>query len=631
MSLQAGVEASAAGAAASQAAIQARNAASASASSAQTASTVAEAVSTELDNLESHFWYDDTGAHVSENEGSIAAGYAFNSTSTNATITKNGKKRVELDSTRLNFYDPNNSGNTDLLMASYNNNGAILYSNGIRSSTFTSTYATFWDATDLQNAGTSNQRRFAEFGGYSCNFYSAGNLASSFGSEAINFYDQRNNVDIQYTKLASYTRAGINLYTQNSTTNPTTNNSRFVSFTPSALTFWDPSDTAGNDTNNQRKEAIFGASGADFYAAGNRRLSVSSAGMKIYHSDGQTVLNDVNSDGMYIYNSSGTQLGYFSTDGVQIGKTESLSLNWFFGSSTAQLRRGTNTYFTMGVSTPQFLIPITELQSTGTLRISSGANSSTNTSQTFQSNGINTIIVNAEEDTPLVEWDYHDDFFHVMTHDISNGNKYGFLSVTPNKMYYETEKCAGNEAWICVGSEESDIRDVRLGAGSGKQRHGVYCSELSNWMIYTSSESSYVYLPIAGGTTITSSATAAYLNSSGRLSRSSSSKRYKHDISNLTESDLDPNKLYNLRVAQFKYNEDIAPSDDYMYEKFAPGFIAEEVEEIYPIAAIKDADNNYRVEDWDARYIIPPMLALIQNQKKMIDRLNDRITALESA
>jgi hypothetical protein len=50
-----------------------------------------------------------------------------------------------------------------------------------------------------------------------------------------------------------------------------------------------------------------------------------------------------------------------------------------------------------------------------------------------------------------------------------------------------------------------------------------------------------------------------------------------------------------------------------------PGLIAEEVAEYYPIAA--DSSNGV-VENWNERFVIPGMLALIQD-------LSNRIIALE--
>lgn len=107
---------------------------------------------------------------------------------------------------------------------------------------------------------------------------------------------------------------------------------------------------------------------------------------------------------------------------------------------------------------------------------------------------------------------------------------------------------------------------------------------------------------------------------------SSSSKRYKHDIDELGE-ELDPHKLLELKPKQFIYNEGHKTQYQDMDGQLLPGFIAEDVEEVYPSAVIHDGDGN--VESWDERRIIPGMLALIQEQQKRIDNLEKRLMALE--
>ena len=111
--------------------------------------------------------------------------------------------------------------------------------------------------------------------------------------------------------------------------------------------------------------------------------------------------------------------------------------------------------------------------------------------------------------------------------------------------------------------------------------------------------------------------------------QSSSSRRYKHDITDDISADLDAHKLYDLRMVQFAFNDDHQPQYDDMRGKTVPGFIAEEVEEVYPAATIHDEEG--RVESWDERRIIPGMLKLIQEQKAQIDVLETRIRCLEAA
>lgn len=114
-----------------------------------------------------------------------------------------------------------------------------------------------------------------------------------------------------------------------------------------------------------------------------------------------------------------------------------------------------------------------------------------------------------------------------------------------------------------------------------------------------------------------------------RLGRpSSSSRRYKEDIKPVENEELDPHRLYDIPVVQFKFKEDyFDESDPYNDDRYdVVGFIAEDVLEHYPRAAIViDGE----VENWNERYMLPPMLKLIQEQKKKIDELEERIEALE--
>ena len=115
----------------------------------------------------------------------------------------------------------------------------------------------------------------------------------------------------------------------------------------------------------------------------------------------------------------------------------------------------------------------------------------------------------------------------------------------------------------------------------------------------------------------------------GRLYRySSSSQRYKHDIKNLDDKTIEASCLYNLDVKQFKYNKDYLTEEDIRFDKDIPGFIAEDVYDIYPIAA--DLDDNGNPEDWNVRYIVPPMLKLIQEQHEEIEQLKQEVQELKN-
>jgi hypothetical protein len=111
-----------------------------------------------------------------------------------------------------------------------------------------------------------------------------------------------------------------------------------------------------------------------------------------------------------------------------------------------------------------------------------------------------------------------------------------------------------------------------------------------------------------------------YMTTAGVIRKTSgSSIRYKEGVVDLLTVDaLNPNKLYDLPVRAFKFKEEFTSEEDSRYHELMPGFIAEEVEEIYPIAADYDDDG---VEKWNSQVMIPAMLALIQDLNKRLDAL----------
>ena len=117
-------------------------------------------------------------------------------------------------------------------------------------------------------------------------------------------------------------------------------------------------------------------------------------------------------------------------------------------------------------------------------------------------------------------------------------------------------------------------------------------------------------------------------SSTGYLAISAtSSQRYKHDIADITDPKLDPHRLLRLHARQYKYNLDYLDPNDARYDEVVCGFVAEEVLKQYPVAC---EFNAYGMpENWDARYIIPPMLALIQEQHKDIEQLKSDNFALK--
>jgi hypothetical protein len=125
-------------------------------------------------------------------------------------------------------------------------------------------------------------------------------------------------------------------------------------------------------------------------------------------------------------------------------------------------------------------------------------------------------------------------------------------------------------------------------------------------------------VPFAFDTT-TANAATVWISSTGQFRRSTaSSERYKTDIVNLNDvPELDPKALYDLPVRAFRFKEGYLPETDDRFGVLVPGFIAEEMDAIYPAAT----DYTDGIETWNDRMIIPAMLALIQDQETRIKAL----------
>ena len=128
----------------------------------------------------------------------------------------------------------------------------------------------------------------------------------------------------------------------------------------------------------------------------------------------------------------------------------------------------------------------------------------------------------------------------------------------------------------------------------------------------------------------TSSGTAVRVNSNGTLYRySSSSMRYKEEITCQLSEELNPERLYDLNVWQYKYREGHLDKDDQRYGMTHIGLLAEDVKHHYPIAANYNEDGD--VEDWSERYLIPPMLKLIQMQHEEIEAIKAELEEMRAS
>lgn len=111
--------------------------------------------------------------------------------------------------------------------------------------------------------------------------------------------------------------------------------------------------------------------------------------------------------------------------------------------------------------------------------------------------------------------------------------------------------------------------------------------------------------------------------------RSSSRRDIKHDIVPVAQApaEIAPERLYDVDVVSFKYNDDYVNEDDCRYQKDMLGFIIDDMMDTYPIGV--DVEDGV-MTNWNEKMIIPAMVALIQNQKKEIDELTARVAELEA-
>ena len=146
--------------------------------------------------------------------------------------------------------------------------------------------------------------------------------------------------------------------------------------------------------------------------------------------------------------------------------------------------------------------------------------------------------------------------------------------------------------------------------------------------IYSNGKRYFQSKPIAQRTT--SGGTAVRVNDNGTLfSLSSSSMRYKEEITCQLSEELNPERLYDLNVWQYKYREGHLDKGDQRYGKTHIGLIAEDVKQHYPIAANFNEDGD--VEDWSERYLIPPMLKLIQMQHEEIEAIKAELKEIRAS
>jgi hypothetical protein len=164
---------------------------------------------------------------------------------------------------------------------------------------------------------------------------------------------------------------------------------------------------------------------------------------------------------------------------------------------------------------------------------------------------------------------------------------------------------------------------INIGGGTAGTERLIVTgnSNFNGTAIFTGNTTSQTHFYSPFATNVTSAANGYWVSSSGRMTyTTASSQRYKHDIVDLISiPEYNPKKLLDLPVRAFRYNEGyVTPTDD-RADVLLPGFIAEEVDAIYPIAC--DYSETNGPESWNDRILLPAMLSLIQDQEARIKTL----------
>ena len=188
----------------------------------------------------------------------------------------------------------------------------------------------------------------------------------------------------------------------------------------------------------------------------------------------------------------------------------------------------------------------------------------------------------------------------------TSGSRVGYLKTG----FVNAGGFSTTELRTLTGISTSDFQEYSKTAGG----NAIGAVVAKRFYIYDIRTSSYAANLAVGGT-------GDYITWSA-----SSSKRYKEDIVPVDLEELDPHKLYGVDVVQYKYKEGYLADNDPGIDKTFIGFIAEDIEEKYPAAATY---RDEKVESWNERIMIPPLLNLIQEQKSTIDKLEQRVSQLE--
>lgn len=125
-----------------------------------------------------------------------------------------------------------------------------------------------------------------------------------------------------------------------------------------------------------------------------------------------------------------------------------------------------------------------------------------------------------------------------------------------------------------------------------------------------------------------SAAPNVHMNSAGTILECSDSTRRIKNSESDDLGDMDPEALYRLPVKTYKYNEGYLSDKDPRCGQRFIGFMAEDMEEVYPYAV--DYDDDGLPRNWNIRVLVPAMMKLIQRQHGKIIEMEEKINEIIS-